>query len=372
MTTATTTTTVSKTLFPAKPEAKPACARSGSPRVKRITDMPSDILYLILIHVYRDDDAAARAFAQTCSAFQALYRTVSSGGQYALPLTLSPPTRNRLNTNMSDLLVTPVGPRGADLCIEKRSAYGDSYVVFDRDVRHTSSSWRLRLDTFKGHRLDVGVALSSAFRHGMVERASSWRFDLFGRACAAGESISFGRQFLPGDVLTIVYDAGASRLAFIDGSCGACMGSLYVDVGSKTHLALHPFIYFPALAGERITLLAGAAQVIDLHRIHASTVRWKREPASLPYDGCIIVATWEEHRWYALRFDDLDATPVSVLWSQVAQRHGMSESLFELIFNGARLPNTHNKTLRDVGIHIDCDTGSCTADILLSVPHIVS
>lgn len=335
-----------------------------------ITDLPVDSLYLILIHLHRDDDKGARAFAQTCTAFHDLYRTVSSGGQYALPVSFAPPTTG-LNTNMSDLLVTQSKPAG-DLTLEKGSAYGDSYIVFDRDVRRTSAAWRLRLDVFRGHRLDVGVALASAFRFGMVERASSWSFDLFGRACIAGRSRPFGRHFVQGDVLTVVYNARNETLAFVDDACGACMGTLPVDFDDKSDLKLHPFVYFPALKGERMTLLRGGGGVVDLHRVKDSVQRWCREPARLPYDGCVIVATWEEHRWYALHFDDVETTTLATLWAEIAARYGMAENVFELIFNGVRLPNTEGKTLGDVGIEIDRDTGSCTADILLSVPHIMS
>lgn len=111
--------------------------------------------------------------------------------------------------------------------------------------------------------------------------------------------------------------------------------------------------------------------VVDLGHVHTSAKLWRRVPAKLPYDSCIIVATWEEPRWYALRLKP-DRTTLAELWKELERRHGLEMHMFELIFNGKRLPYSADKTLRDVGITIDDRTGSSTYDILLNVPHIIS
>lgn len=327
----------------------------------KLTDLPHDILYLIIIRIHQNG-SSLRPFAETCQSLYNVYHTLHLGGVYALPITLRAPRKspNGLSVSTSE---------DGILNVCKTRLPGDAHMVFEHDVSQTSTFWEVRLDEFRGHRVEIGVAKPGAFRFGMVERASSWSFDCFGRACIAGYRRTYGRHMCTGDVIGVVYDAARGVLAFLDR--GVSMGALVIRrYRSTPHSPLYPFIYFPCFQGESVSILRPPMSVIDLARIHDSARLWSR-PKGLAYDGHIIVSSWEELVWYAIPADTNSMT-LAQLWKELEKQYGMPMHLFELIFNGRRLPNRADLKLCDVGIRIDERTGSCRSDILLSVPHIIS
>lgn len=214
--------------------------------------------------------------------------------------------------------------------------------------------------------MDVGVALPHAFRFATVERKGSWSFDCFGRVSLAGARRVYGRQMVEGDIVGILYDAKGKKLCFLDN--GVCMGVVpLLGLGSRAHLL--PFVYLPYVEGECVTILEGGSAV-SVSAIKEGGRRWQK-PMGLPYDGSIIVQTWEPKVWYAIHVDP-KMTTLARLWELLEERHGMAKHLFELIHEGTRLPCSRKLTLSDVGITISERTGTCKSDILLSVPHIVS
>lgn len=333
--------------------------------------LPQDLLYKIIFLLHRTG-ASLQPLAHTCRALRALVNTLRGAGEAALPINLHPPHPITPGIDVSPAPHTP------NLRITKTSVPGDAYVVFQPDITQTSALWHLRIERLNGHRIDIGVATRDAFRFGMVERKSSWSFDCFGRACVAGTNRTYGRQMRAGDVVGVLYDASRNSVSFLDN--GVSMGELPLGEASKSRVtggsrprALFPYVYLPYRKGEAVTLLGTGKtlrSVADVKRIHASSDKWRRPPG-LPYDGRIIVGTWEERKWYALDLDPA-TTPLASLWRELEARHGMPMRKFELIFKGRRLENRGDRTLSEAGICIDTRTGTCSADVLLSVPHIVS
>lgn len=288
-------------------------------------------------------------------------RAITRHGDIALPTNLA---RRVFYPALGVDITSP--SRRAGVTLRKNSLPGDAFVVFDRCVTGTSAFWRFRIDRFRGQRIDVGVAMPHAFRFATVERKASWSFDCFGRVSLAGQRHAYGRQMTEGDIVGILYDAKTSSLSFLDN--GVCMGVVpLVGVGARAHLL--PFVYLPYHEGESVTLLQGG-EPLSVMAVRAGARRW-RKPAGLPYDGSIIVQTWDARVWYAIKVDP-KVTTLAHLWQMLEERHGVARHLFELIHEGARLKYSHRLTLSDVGITIDERTGTCKNDILLSVPHIVS
>lgn len=340
-------------------------------------------MYYIMIFI-QEDGHPLRHLAQTCTTFYKLFHNLRLGGLYALP------------TRLPIAAVTPRGldvisngsrgfregrgggggrsrgMRGAEkmeVATIRKSGYpGDAYIMFERDVTEMSTAWSVRLDEFRGNRVEIGVATRDAFRFNTVERRSSWSFDCFGRTCCAGRRSTYGRPMRAGEMLTVVYDVSCAVLVFVDG--GLSMGAL--PVRAPPRQPLYPFIYFPFLHGETVTVLRPARVMIDLAQLHSSAGTWaRRMQASPPSAGRLIVVTWDDHTWYSIQADAHTMT-LAQLWKEIEFRHRMPMHLFELIFKGRRLPNSPDLKLCDVGIRIDKNTGSCSSDILLSVPHIIS
>lgn len=331
-----------------------------TPYPPNLQNLPQDILLDILSHVHNLGPRHTQALAQTCRRLSTTVRAVTRHGDFALPIKLTratcfPPCGVEISSS---------DRRG--VTIRKTSTPGDAFVVFDRCVTGTSVYWQFRLNRFRGQRLDIGVALPHAFRFATVERKGSWSFDCFGRVSLAGKRRVYGRQMSEGDVVGILYDARGDNLCFLDN--GVCMGVVPL-VGVESGAHLFPFLYLPFVEGECVTLLEGSGAV-SVSAMEESVRRWHR-PKGLPYDRSIIVQTWEPKLWYAIRVDPTKTT-LARLWELLEEKHGMAKHLFELIYEGTRLPCTHKLTLNDVGIIVNERTGTCRSDILLSVPHVVS
>lgn len=329
-----------------------------------ICDFPQDILYRIAIQLH-GNKTSLQSFAESCQTLYKIYHTLREGGEYAISIELP------LSSTISPGLAVSTSPLSSKTMIQKTQVPGDAYIVFPCDVTQTSAIWHFQIENFEGHRIEIGVATEDAFRFGMVERASSWSFDCFGRACLAGSPRTYGRQMRNQDVIGVLYDAMKQSISFVDN--GVSMGSLPIRSGTGSRIgtkALLPFVYFPYYCGECVSYLPVKRSLVNMKQVHSSAVNWKR-PSGLPYDNCIIVATWEERVWYAIRANP-GVTTLGCFWRELQRRHGMEMHLFELIFNGKRLQNRHDILLEDVGIVIDDKTGTCCSDMLLSVPHMVS
>lgn len=313
-------------------------------------------------HVHDLGAHHTQSLALTCRRLASIVRSVGPYGDTALPVHLSRRVRRDAARGVE---VTPSG-NGRELVIRKTSTAGDGYVLFDRCIAGTSSYWQFRIERLRGNRIDVGVATPHAFRFATVERRSSWSFDCFGRVSLAGERRAYGRQMRKGDMVGVLYDAGRRSLLFLDN--GVCMGEVELEGVGDGKVHLLPFVYVPYHEGEAVTLVEGGGPV-DVRAVREGAQRWRR-PVGLSFEGCVIVQTWEPRLWYAIPVREVRT--VAGLWREVARRHGMSAELFELIYEGRRLPMVHGVRLEEVGIAIDARTGTNRADVLLSVPHIVS
>lgn len=355
--------------------------------MKTLTDLPDDTIYFIMILI-QDDGSSLRYLAQTCTTIYKLFHNLRLGGLFAQPvrlpkpavaprgldLTMSPtPARHPVHCARTARLDTTLNddsyPNEA-LQIRKNSTPGVAYIKFEYDVTQISSAWSVRLDKFHGTRIEIGIATQDAFRFNTVERASSWMFDSFGRANCAGSHRTFGRAMRAGETITVIYDVSRKLLSFHDQSTS--MGSLRIN--TPNGIPLCPFIYFPALSDETVTVFQPGRVVINLAHLYASAQEYARRVAESPQTakiGRLIVLTWDDRIWYSVKVD-IQTTSLAQLWKIIETRHGMPMHLFELIFKGRRLPNSDSLNLHHVGIHFDKTTGSCSSDILLSVPHIVS
>lgn len=348
---------------PAGVPPKPAPPSAPAPpRAATLESLPQEVLLHIVTHVHDAGHHHTQALAQTSRRLAEAVREVGPRGDTALPAGLA-----RRAQRPAPCGIALRAGRDGRLTLRKTTAPGDAFVVFDRCVAATSAYWRFRIDRFAGHRIEVGVASPAALRYGTVERAASWSFDCFGRVCLAGKRLPYGRQMREGDVVGVLCDAKTGTVSFLDN--GVCMGAVPVGPpdGPRPHLL--PFVYMPYVAGEQVTLLEGCGP-LSVRAVRARGRLWRR-PAGLPYDGAVIVKTWEPRVWYAIRVDP-DVTTVAGFWGLVEQRHGVARHLFELICAGERLVDTDALTLSDVGIRIDERSGTCRSDVLLSVPHIIS
>lgn len=355
--------------------------------METLTDLPDDTIYFIMILI-QQDGSSLRYLAQTCITIYKLFNNLRLAGLFALPvrLPIPPVTPRGLDLTVSSTSVKrPAhGTRTAKLDttlhddsypneavrIRKNSNPGVAYIKFEYDITQTSSAWSVRLDKFHGTRIEIGIASHDAFRFNTVERASSWMFDSFGRANCAGFRRTFGRAMHPGETITIIYDVSRKLLSFHDQSTS--MGSLRVNTSDG--VPLYPFVYFPALSDETVTVMQPSRVVVNLAHLYTTAQAYARRAAESSQTakiGRLIVLTWDDRIWYSVKVD-IRTTTLAQLWKVIESRHGMPMHLFELIFKGRRLPNSESLNLHHVGIHFDKITGSCSSDILLSVPHIVS
>lgn len=323
-----------------------------------LQNLPEDVLLHILTYLIHAPDSIA-SLSRASQRLGTLIRLIRHGGKFALPQTLAdaashpPGISSQFNTTSETLTLT------------KTSYPGFACIIFHTDVSHYSSYWSFRLARFEGTRIDIGVAPPAAFRFGTVEKASSWSFDCFGRVSLPGRRRTYGRRMRTADVIGVLYDVSDHTLTFLDN--GVSMGT--IRLGVRRDEKLLPFIYIPYYTGEAVTVMQ-CRGVVDVKAMKKSSTRWVR-PFGLPYDGMVIVHTWEERVWYAIEADCSKMT-LARLWSLVQERHGIAANLFQLICNGKRLENRDDQTLKDVGVWIDRRTGSSSADILLSVPHLAS
>lgn len=347
-----------------------------------LRDHSDDIIYHIMMLIH-EDGYTLRNLAETCTRFYYLFHNLRFGGLYALPIRLPTPAKEPRGLHLTQYPMRrvaqydPLGKLGhesnrketAIMKIRKNADPGTAHIAFTHDVSQTSSAWRVQLDEFRTTRIEMGVATCEAFRFDTVERASSWSFDNFGRASSAGHRTTYGRVMRTGDTVTVVYDASRRLLSFLDGN--RSMGALRVNV-AKTQ-ALFPFIYFSSVPNEAVTILQPPRTLINLAQVHASAHEYLSPMGGTVSHatGRLIVLTVDDQVWYAINVDG-QTTTLAQLWKEIERKHNLSMHLFELIFKGRRLPYSSRLKLGDVGIHIDKRSGSCSSDILLSVPHLAS
>lgn len=329
--------------------------------------IPMDILMRILVYISNDHLPTLSQLCNISPRLASAIRSFRRDGRTAIPLTFP----CRVIQPFRGLSIKLLS--NGDINIRKTKEPGNTFCVFDKDVSTLNCYWQFRIDRLQGHRVDLGIAIKDAFRFSTVERVASYSFDCFGRVNIAGHSDTFGRQMRAGDVITLIYNAAKNTLMFVDN--GKCMGSIPVRVnkgrvGAKK-IGLYPFVYLPYQDGESVTLL-GTTQdcLLDIAKMENTRKLWTR-PLDLPYDKAIIVQTWCDKVWYAI-YADTEKMTLKEFWDLLSRKHMLRADLFELIWKGKRLERTEKKTLKDVGITIDANTGTCSSDVLLSVPHIIS
>ena len=329
--------------------------------------IPMDILLRILVCISNDNLQTLSQLSKTSPRLASTIRTFRRQGITAIPLTFSREVIQPFRGLSINLL------SNGDINIRKTQEPGNTFCVFDKDISTLTCYWQFRIDQFKGHRIDLGIATKDAFRFSTVERVASYSFDCFGRVNIAGSADTFGRQMRVGDVITLVYNPAKNLLMLVDN--GKCMGCIPVQVnkvrpdGKK--VGLYPFVYLPYQDGECVTLVNIKQDcLLDIEKLERTKLLWTR-PSDLPYDSAVIVQTWCDKIWYAI-YADTEKMTLKEFWDLLSRKHMLRTDLFELIWKGKRLERTEKKTLKDVGITIDANTGTCSSDVLLSVPHIIS
>lgn len=257
------------------------------------------------------------------------------------------------------------GGRGVQ--IEKTTTPSHGVYVADAALGNWSMWWTVKLEKLRGRGVQVGVTEVKGGR--FLEQEKSVYFDCAGRLCLGmRRRMTFGRCFAEGETVGVVYDGRDRTLMFLDG--GVAMGPpvrLAMLPGVARGAVVYPFVKFGNVPAERVRLGAGGG-VVDFGEMKTGYGAWRRQVGCAPPDGKVVVVTWNESVWYALRCDP-DTQTLRQLRGELARRIGCSS--FELIHDQQRLCDD-DATLASLGVRMDRKSGSTKHDILLSIPHLVS
>lgn len=318
--------------------------------------LPPDVLQLLVAHLAEADTRSVAALGCTCSAlrkFIAQYRN----GESALPLS---PRLDKSFGRGVDAIYTSDGVR-----LRKNNVAGDGIALLCVVPRCIATYWEFEIERFRGRRIELGLTTKNALRFGSIDRRESWSFDCFGRANVAGMRRTYGRQMKEGDVVGIVYDIFKKEMYVLDN--GVPMGAL--PVHNTRGGELYPYVYLPYYPDESVVVRRGTRVPRCLKTIAEGVKNW-RKPDGLPYDGRLIVSTWNDTVWYAVPVTP-DTTTIEELWLELAVRQSRHPDQLDLIHNGRHLVRS-TLTLHQEGIVVDNHTGTYAFDVLVTIPHLVS
>jgi len=271
------------------------------------------------------------------------------------------------------------------LHVSKGASPAPGTLLGAQRVDRVAVFWEIRLTTFVGHRLLIGVAPPSCLRHGHVEMASAYLFDCAGRRLGGGAPARvYGRKMGSGDRVGVLYDPGSRTLTFFDG--GVSMGVAFRGVTPPRGAAgLYPVVQLPGLPGEAVAVVpaadlrvgggdgrgGGGSRLVDVPRgvaaLASTASRWAAPPH--PRDGQLLVATSAEAVAYWVAVGEPRACTVGALKARLAPLCGYTPSQMELIAGGVPL-DRDDATLAAVGVRFV--RGQCATQVMLYCPHLVS
>jgi hypothetical protein len=254
------------------------------------------------------------------------------------------------------------------LRLRKTSLPAHAHAVLGVPLAGYGVHWTVCLRRFAGRSVEVGVTAAPDGR--FVDGERSVFFDCAGRLGLGGRrQVTYGRALCEGESVTVVYDPRERALLFLDR--GVAMGPpvlLAMVAGVAGAAELWPYVKFGNVPGECVEVSSvGTRALGDVRESYAG---WRRPVGCSPVDGCVVVVTWHESVWYAVRVDPRVAT-LAGLRAELARRTGLPPQSMDLIMDRRRLCG-EGETLEELGVFIDASTGSHKYDVLLSVPHLVS
>lgn len=325
--------------------------------------LPSDVLHRVMLHLIADS-RALQALSQT---HPKLARALTPFRQnLSFPLFVGAFSWTAYPTELLDVHSSHGrgGPKHFE--VRRTSCPGHAHVILDIPLLQFNFHWAFELKRFRGRILEMGVA--AWHKGGSVASENCVLFDCAGRVGFGGRKRSFGRIFQEGEIVGFVYHAQSRSLFVLDWKCAMGPPIVLKHIITHHHSVLRPYLKFGNIPYDCVAMHSG--RIKSIGGLDASYQNWVW-PSVLPKaHGCVVVVTWKEDTWYALRLDPKVAT-LDHLRLEVAVRSGLKAGSFELIMNRTRL-NRGKATLAELGIHIDPSTGSHSHDILMSVPHLVS
>lgn len=320
-----------------------------------LASLPEDVLDVVFSHALGHGDKALASLASTCSSLHRRLRTFREG-ESVFPVNLKA-------WSIDYHYIDPFVFENGDILLERSKARGHGLVRFAPVSSKYTTTWSFSIANFTGHRIEVGVATDRGFSHSGVNRQHSWSFDCFGHANIGGKASTYGRQMQKGDTLGVSFDPENGKLRFLDG--GQSMGAIQV---AKTGEQIFPYVYFGERAGEALVLKRVAGRGRIAKRLGDENA-WMK-PVGLPYDGRLIVTTWDHEVWYALEVCWETATLEDV-WRVIAAKVKTEPAKVQLLYRGSHLVRNRT-TLREAGIVLDEKSGTHSHDLQVSIPHLVS
>lgn len=329
-----------------------------------LTCLPRDVLNRVLIHLAASPSSLGALSLTHPALFASISVFTSSSTPPRLPSLALP-------LNVSEFSISPASSlsitrtSSTSLTITKSPTPGLAHVVFPHVLHHHALHWSVTPLVTTARTLTVGIT-TTRNPHFLL-RKQSVRYDFAGRLQLPFRARqTYGRTFRPSETLTLVYDPHERSLLLLDNN--VAMGPPVVLASLLTYpdTPFYPFIAFGITAGESVSISATGIRAFgDVRESHS---HWQRPPGV--HDGCVMVVTWEDRVWYALRVQP-EVTTLAAFRKVLAGRAGVDPEEMDLIMNRRRLKGEES-TLEELGIVIDESTGTHKFDILLSVPHLVS
>ncbi|CAM9925057.1 unnamed protein product [Discosporangium mesarthrocarpum] len=265
--------------------------------------------------------------------------------------------------------------KNSGLC-RKSSRPGMATLLGNERLDVYTCYWEVRVETFQGVRLEIGVGSRGCVATGGLNANECWVFDCFGRAKHAGRIRGYGCKIHEGDIVGVLLDATARSLSFFLN--GICMGTAFRNVRFLDGRGLYPLVVLPSITGEAIQLCRWPGSSISFpassNGLLDSKKDWKPSAHKHPDDRHIIVETSDPQVLFRIGGLDPYTTTVGMLKEELV---GLSSDM-ENFVPGQLALRTRGSLLTDdsmllsaVGVTFGLG-GAQLLDIFLYVPHLIS
>ncbi|CAN0161864.1 unnamed protein product [Pylaiella littoralis] len=142
--------------------------------------------------------------------------------------------------------------------LRKTTRPGMGTIMAKERVDKMTCYWEVKIETFTGVRLEIGVATRRSIYRGGCNKDECWVFDCYGRACHGARVRGYGCKLQAGDVVGVLLNTADSSLSFF--LQGECMGTAFRNVRAPPDrgagLGLYPLVVLPSVAHEAVRLAA--------------------------------------------------------------------------------------------------------------------
>ncbi|CAM9619074.1 unnamed protein product [Chrysoparadoxa australica] len=161
------------------------------------------------------------------------------------------------------------------------SQRGGGSILLGEPIDRLTCYWEVRIDCFRGYRMDIGVASS--------DRRQTWCIDCWGRALRnGGDMRAYGCKMVDNDVIGVLLSTYNNTLLFFLG--GVCLGTAFSRVVAPAGTSLRPYIAFPNVPGLVVAPFLEPRSVnlpMPVSRLMASKRLYKHRQHSM--DGALVV-----------------------------------------------------------------------------------